>query len=132
MTSGRISYFDMARNKPERLLMAGIDYSLEKHVVYVAATPPRAGVRASRPGRGKRSFTCRSGVFPLLRSRRFGSSTFSRATTCANMPSSISNDLLSSPFQKAKSLLLKEVHVPDKTTPAGFHGFIGRTEERYS
>ncbi|MEE9612185.1 MAG: hypothetical protein V3W19_13095, partial [Desulfatiglandales bacterium] len=33
-------FFDVARNKPERLLMAAIDYSLEKHVVYVAATPP--------------------------------------------------------------------------------------------
>jgi len=34
------SFFDMARNKPERLLMAALDYSLERHVVYVAASPP--------------------------------------------------------------------------------------------
>jgi len=34
------SFFDLARNKPERLLMAAIDYSQEKHVVYVAADPP--------------------------------------------------------------------------------------------
>ena len=33
-------FFDNARSKPERLLMAAIDYSLEKHVVYVAADPP--------------------------------------------------------------------------------------------
>jgi len=33
-------FFQMARSKPERLLMAALDYSLEKHVVYVAATPP--------------------------------------------------------------------------------------------
>lgn len=33
-------FFDVARNKPERLLMAALDYSLEKHVVYVAASPP--------------------------------------------------------------------------------------------
>ena len=32
-------YFSVARNKPERLLMAAIDYSMEKHVVYVAAEP---------------------------------------------------------------------------------------------
>ncbi|HBF42804.1 MAG TPA: hypothetical protein DDW42_04095 [Desulfobacteraceae bacterium] len=34
------SFFNTARNKPERLLMAALDYSVEKHVVYVAATPP--------------------------------------------------------------------------------------------
>ncbi len=33
-------FFDTARNKPERLLMAALDYSLEKHVVYVSAGPP--------------------------------------------------------------------------------------------
>ncbi len=33
-------YFNMARSKPERLLMAALDYCLEKHVVYVAAVPP--------------------------------------------------------------------------------------------
>ncbi|MCJ7593682.1 MAG: hypothetical protein MUO52_02785, partial [Desulfobacterales bacterium] len=30
-------FFDVARSKPERLLMAAIDYSIEKHLVYVAA-----------------------------------------------------------------------------------------------
>ena len=33
-------FFDIARNKPERLLMAALDYSLEKHVVYVSAGRP--------------------------------------------------------------------------------------------
>lgn len=33
-------YFDGARDKPERLLFAALDYSLEKHVVYVAPKPP--------------------------------------------------------------------------------------------
>ncbi|MBL7211675.1 MAG: hypothetical protein ISS61_04770 [Desulfobacteraceae bacterium] len=33
-------FFQMARSKPERLLMAALDYSLDKHVVYVAASPP--------------------------------------------------------------------------------------------
>ncbi|MFH1487444.1 MAG: hypothetical protein ABII06_00925, partial [Pseudomonadota bacterium] len=32
----RDPFFSMARNKPERLLMAAIDYSLEKYLVYVA------------------------------------------------------------------------------------------------
>jgi hypothetical protein len=34
------TFFDFARNKPERLLIAALDYSMEKHVVYVAADPP--------------------------------------------------------------------------------------------
>lgn len=36
----RDPYFDGARDKPERLLLAALDYSLEKHVVYVAPKPP--------------------------------------------------------------------------------------------
>jgi hypothetical protein len=45
--------YDFAENKPERLLLAGIDYSLEKFVVYVAAKPPRSVFRniAARMGR---------------------------------------------------------------------------------
>ena len=34
------TYFDIAENKAERLLLAGIDYSLEKYIVYVAKKPP--------------------------------------------------------------------------------------------
>jgi hypothetical protein len=33
-------FFDLARNKPERLLLAALDYSLERHVVYVSSSPP--------------------------------------------------------------------------------------------
>ncbi len=33
-------YFEGARDKPERLLLAALDYSLERHVVYVAPKPP--------------------------------------------------------------------------------------------
>jgi hypothetical protein len=33
--------YDAAETKAERLLMAGLDYSVEKNVVYVAAKPPR-------------------------------------------------------------------------------------------
>ncbi len=45
--------YDFAQNKPERLLLAGLDYSIHKHVVYVAARPPRSIFRsiASRFGR---------------------------------------------------------------------------------
>lgn len=45
--------YDMAETKPERLLLAAIDYSLERWVVYVAARPPRAILRqlAARLGR---------------------------------------------------------------------------------
>lgn len=40
------SFFDIARNKPERLLLAAIDYSVERHVVYVASTPPSSLCRS--------------------------------------------------------------------------------------
>jgi hypothetical protein len=45
--------YDFAESKPERLLMAGLDYSVQKHVVYVAAHPPRSVFRsiAARFGR---------------------------------------------------------------------------------
>lgn len=33
--------YDFAENKPERLLLAALDYSFERNVVYVAAKPPR-------------------------------------------------------------------------------------------
>jgi len=45
--------YRMARNKPERLLLAGLDYSIKRYVVYVAPKPPRSVFRsiASRLGR---------------------------------------------------------------------------------
>ena len=45
--------YDFAENKPERLLLAGLDYSLQRYVVYVAAKPPRTVFRnvAARFGR---------------------------------------------------------------------------------
>ena len=45
--------YDFAENKPERLLLAGLDYSLQRYVVYVAARPPRSVFRnvAARFGR---------------------------------------------------------------------------------
>jgi len=49
----RDNFFKSARSKPERLLMAAIDYCLEKHVVYVAAKPPSGWCQgmAARHGR---------------------------------------------------------------------------------
>ncbi len=45
--------YDMAESKAERLLLAGLDYSVQKFVVYVAAKPPRTIFRsvAARFGR---------------------------------------------------------------------------------
>jgi len=45
--------YDFAENKPERLLLAGLDYSLQRYVVYVGAKPPRSIFRnvAARFGR---------------------------------------------------------------------------------
>ena len=45
--------YDFARTKPERLLLAALDYSLQRHVVYVAARAPRSVFRtiAYRLGR---------------------------------------------------------------------------------
>lgn len=37
--------YDFAESKAERLLLAALDYSIEKHVVYVAAKPPRTAFR---------------------------------------------------------------------------------------
>jgi len=38
--------YDFAESKPERLLLAGLDYSTERFVVYVAARPPRSIFRS--------------------------------------------------------------------------------------
>jgi len=38
--------YEFAESKPERLLMAGLDYSVERFVVYVAAKPPRSIFRS--------------------------------------------------------------------------------------
>jgi hypothetical protein len=45
--------YEYAESKSERLLLAALDYSLERYVVYVAARPPRSIFRtiASRAGR---------------------------------------------------------------------------------
>jgi hypothetical protein len=37
--------YDWARTKAERLLLAGLEYSVEKHVVYVGKSPPRSFIK---------------------------------------------------------------------------------------
>ncbi len=37
--------YDLAESKAEKLLMAGLDYSMERNVVYIAAKPPRSAFR---------------------------------------------------------------------------------------
>jgi len=46
--------FDRAESKPERLLLAAIDYSVERLVVYVGPRPPRSQLRAVAERFGKR------------------------------------------------------------------------------
>jgi len=38
--------YDFAQSKPERLLLAGLDYSTQRYVVYVAGKPPRSVFRS--------------------------------------------------------------------------------------
>jgi hypothetical protein len=47
-------FFEFARNKPERLLMAALDYCLEKHVVYMSATPPSGWCHSMAARMGKK------------------------------------------------------------------------------
>jgi hypothetical protein len=56
-------FFDSARTKPERLLMAAIDYSMEKNVVYVAADPPSGWSRSMASRVGKKIIYLPIGVF---------------------------------------------------------------------
>ncbi len=59
----RDPFFNLARNKPERLLMAAIDYSLERHVVYVAPTPPSGWCKSLAARLGKTVIYLPIGIF---------------------------------------------------------------------
>lgn len=56
-------FFDFARNKPERLLMAALDYSVEEHVVYVSAAPPSGWCRSIAARMGKKIIYLPIGMF---------------------------------------------------------------------
>ena len=47
-------YFEHAESKPERLLLAAVDYSPQRLIVYVAASPPRSALRAVAERFGKK------------------------------------------------------------------------------
>jgi hypothetical protein len=47
-------FFERAESKAERLLLAGIDYSIERLIVYVAAHPPRSLMRTTAERYGKK------------------------------------------------------------------------------
>ena len=59
----RDPFFDLARNKPERLLVAALDYAAEKNVVYVAAVPPSGRCRRMASRMGKKIVYLPIGVF---------------------------------------------------------------------
>lgn len=58
--------FDIARNKPERLLLAALDYSLERHVVYVASSPPSSLCRSFASGMRKKIIYLPIGMFSRI------------------------------------------------------------------
>ena len=59
--------FDFARTKPERLLLAAVDYSLEKYIVYIAKHPPTALAKSFAARQGKKILYLPLGQFsPLL------------------------------------------------------------------
>ncbi len=63
-------YFDVARNKPERLLFAAIDYSMERNVVYVAPTPPSGWAQSFAARLGKKIIYLPIGIFSPVTIRR--------------------------------------------------------------
>jgi hypothetical protein len=68
------SFFDIARNKPERLLLAAIDYSVERRVVYVASTRPSSLCRSFASRMRKRIIYLPIGMFSpitLKKMRKF-------------------------------------------------------------
>jgi hypothetical protein len=63
-------FFDRTGSKAERLLLAGIDYSEEPLVAYVAARPPRSFCRTFAAGQGKKIIYLPLGQFsPVLLTR---------------------------------------------------------------
>jgi hypothetical protein len=67
-------FFDFARNKPEKLIIAALDYSLEKHVVYVAGSPPSGWAQSVAARLGKKIIYLPIGILSpvtLKRIRQF-------------------------------------------------------------
>jgi hypothetical protein len=63
-------FFNMARSKAERLLLAGIDYSEERLVAYIAAKPPRSYCHTFAHNQGRKIIYLPLGQFsPVLLTR---------------------------------------------------------------
>ena len=62
--------FDFARNKPERLLLAAIDYSMERHIVYVAGSPPSGWCKSFAARQGKKIIYMPIGMFSPITLKR--------------------------------------------------------------
>jgi hypothetical protein len=66
----RDRYFDQARSKAERLLLAGIDYSQERLIAYIAAKPPRSFCQTFAHSLGRKIIYLPLGQFsPVLLTR---------------------------------------------------------------
>ncbi len=63
-------FFDIARNKSERLLLAALDYSLERHVVYVASIPPSSLCRSFASRMRKKIIYLPIGIFSPITLRK--------------------------------------------------------------
>jgi hypothetical protein len=63
-------YFAVAATKPERLLLAAIDYCVESQVAYIAAAPPRRWCYAAAGRYGKRIIYLPLGMFSPVFLRR--------------------------------------------------------------
>ncbi|MBW1981454.1 MAG: hypothetical protein JRJ12_09545 [Deltaproteobacteria bacterium] len=59
----RDSFFDVATSKPERLLLAAIDYCEEKQIAYIAAKPPRSWWHSVAARYGKKIVYLPLGMF---------------------------------------------------------------------
>lgn len=66
-------YFNMARNKPERLLLAGADYAEERLIVYIAKEPPTDRIRALVRRMGRQIAFIPIGAFPPAKLNRIRS-----------------------------------------------------------
>jgi len=66
----RDRFFDLARTKAERLLLAGIDYSQERLIAYIAAKPPRSFCQSFAHSLGRKIIYLPLGQFsPVLLTR---------------------------------------------------------------
>ncbi len=63
-------FFGQARNKPERLLMAALDYAVERHVVYVSGTPPSGWCQSMASRLGKKLIYLPIGIFSPVTLRK--------------------------------------------------------------